>query len=270
MTAATAGRAPGFAPAKVNLTLHVTGRRADGYHLLDSVVAFADVGDRLTAGPGDALTVTGPFAAGVPTDDRNLVRRALSRAGAPRAVTLDKRLPHPGGIGGGSSDAAAALRLVGADLPADALLGLGADLPVCVAARAARMRGVGERVDPLALPPLPAVLLHPGLDCPTGAVFRALADPDNPGHDAVPEGADMPALLGWLAAQRNDLEPAARAVAPGIADALAALRATGAALARMSGSGATCFGLYESIDAARGAAARLARPGWWVAPTVLT
>jgi 4-diphosphocytidyl-2-C-methyl-D-erythritol kinase len=260
---------PGFAPAKVNLTLHVTGRRADGYHLLDSVVAFADVGDRLTVAPGDGLTVTGPFAPGVPTDDANLVRRALRLAGAPRAVTLEKHLPHPGGIGGGSSDAAAALRLVGAAPPVAALLGLGADLPVCMAARAARMRGVGERVAPLALPPLPAVLLHPGLDCPTGAVFRALASPDNPGHDAVPEGLDAAAFAAWLARQRNDLEPAAQAVAPGIGAALDVLRASGAAVARMSGSGATCFGLYATPGAAEAAARGLARPGWWVRATVL-
>ncbi|PWJ18153.1 4-(cytidine 5'-diphospho)-2-C-methyl-D-erythritol kinase [Jannaschia seohaensis] len=261
---------PGFAPAKINLTLHVTGRRADGYHLLDSVVAFADLGDRLTAGPGDGLTVTGPFAQGVPTDDTNLIRRALDMAGAPRAVVLEKNLPHPGGIGGGSSDAAAALRLVGAVLPTEALLRLGADLPVCVAARAARMRGIGERVDPLTLPPLPAVLLHPGLDCPTGAVFSALASPDNPGQAAVPERSDAPTFLRWLAAQRNDLEPPAMSAAPGIAAALDALRGTGAALARMSGSGATCFGIYDSPEAARAAAARLDRPGWWVRATTLT
>lgn len=262
-------RPPGFAPAKVNLTLHVTGRRADGYHRLDSVVAFADIGDMLTAGPGDSLSVTGPFAEGVPTDDGNLVRRALARAGARRTITLDKRLPHPGGIGGGSSDAAAALRLVGARPATAALLTLGADLPVCMEPRAARMRGIGERVDPLDLPPLEAVLLHPGLAAPTGAVFRALATPDNPGHGAVPEGTSAPALIDWLRAGRNDLERPALAVAPGIADALAALRGSGAALVRMSGSGATCFGLYETRAEAEAAAAALVRPGWWVRATTL-
>ncbi|TFL19892.1 4-(cytidine 5'-diphospho)-2-C-methyl-D-erythritol kinase [Jannaschia formosa] len=259
----------GFAPAKVNLTLHVTGRRADGYHLLDSVVAFADLGDRLTAAPGDGLTVTGPFAEGVPTDDTNLIRRALALADAPRAIALEKNLPHPGGIGGGSSDAAAALRLVGARPPVEALLALGADLPVCMTPRAARMRGIGDRVDPLSLPPLPAVLLHPGVAVPTGRVFAALGSADNPGHDGVPQDADRAALVAWLAAQRNDLEPPARVIAPAIAEALDALRATGAELARMSGSGATCFGLYPSRADADRAAARLARPGWWAAATTL-
>ncbi|MDB2406949.1 4-(cytidine 5'-diphospho)-2-C-methyl-D-erythritol kinase [Jannaschia sp.] len=264
------GHRGGFAPAKVNLTLHVTGRRADGYHLLDSVVVFADVGDALTASPGDGLTVTGPFAEGVPTGDTNLIRRALALAEAPRAITLDKQLPHPGGIGGGSSDAAAALRLAGVDLPIEALLSLGADLPVCTIARAARMRGIGERVDPLSLPPLAAVLLHPGLSVPTGEVFRRLKTPDNLSHDAIPDGADYATLIRWLTAQRNDLEAPALTFAPGIADVLAALRESGADLARMSGSGATCFGLYASPARAEAVAASLARPGWWVVATMLT
>lgn len=257
--------AAALARAKVNLTLHVTGRRADGMHLLDSVVAFADLGDVVTVGPGDGLTVTGPFAAGVPTDGRNLIVRALALAGLRRAVTLDKRLPHPGGIGGGSSDAATALRLAAATLDPEALLTLGADLPVCVAGRASRMRGTGEIVTPLDLPPLDAVLVHPGLAVPTGAVFRALARADNPGHAEMP-GED---LQRWLAAQRNDLEAPAIRVAPNIADALAAIRGTGAAVARMSGSGATCFGLYPDAEAARSAADALARPGWWVRTCVL-
>jgi 4-diphosphocytidyl-2-C-methyl-D-erythritol kinase len=259
-----------LAPAKVNLTLHVTGRRGDGRHLLDSVVMFADLGDLLTVGPGDGLTVTGPFAAGVPTNGRNLIVRALAAAGLTRAVTLDKRLPHPGGIGGGSSDAATALRLAGARLGPEALLALGADLPVCMAAGASRMRGIGEVVEPLALPPLHAVLLHPGLDAPTGAVFAALARRENPGHDTVPEGLDAPAFTDWLAAQRNDLEAPAETVAPGIAAALDALRGAGARLGRMSGSGATCFGLFPDAAAARTAAAALDRPGWWARACVLS
>ena len=253
-------RASALAPAKVNLTLHVTGRRADGRHALDSVVAFADLGDEVTVGPGDGLAVHGPFAAGVPTDGRNLVLRALAAAGLRRAVTIDKRLPHPGGIGGGSSDAATVLRLAGAALGTDALMALGADVPVCLAGRASRMRGAGEVVEPLALPPLAAVLVHPGLHLPTGEVFAALERRDNPGHGDRP-GADA---LGWLAAQRNDLEAPAIRLAPGVADALAAIRATGAAVARMSGSGATCFGLYRDGAQAARAAAALDRPGWWV------
>lgn len=261
----TEGAVPALAPAKVNLTLHVTGRRGDGMHMLDSIVAFADLGDIVTVGPGDGLAVTGPFAAGVPTDARNLIVRALRLAGLRRAVTLDKRLPHPAGLGGGSSDAAAILRLSGATPDVDALLTLGADLPVCMVARASRMRGIGEVVLPLDLPPLHALLVHPGVAVPTGDVFRALARADNPGHAEVP-GTDV---LGWLAAQRNDLEAPAQSVAPGIADALAAIRSTGAAVARMSGSGATCFGLYADAAASRGAAAALAQPGWWVRDCVL-
>lgn len=254
----------GLAPAKVNLTLHVTGRRKDGYHLLDSVVTFADFGDRITVGSGDRLTVTGPLAAGVPVDDSNLIRRALALAGLRRAVTLDKRLPHPAGLGGGSSDAACALRLAGVDPKPDMLLSLGADMPVCMVAAASRMRGIGEVVTPLRLPPLDCVLVHPGIDLPTQAVFRALASADNPGHADVPDFADVDACLGWLSRQRNDLEPAARALAPVIGDVLAAIRDTGAAIARMSGSGATCFGLYPTARDARNAAERLAAPGRWV------
>ena len=254
------------APAKVNLTLHVTGRRADGLHALDSIVAFADLGDGVTVGPGDGLTITGPFAAGVPTDGRNLIVRALARASLRRAVTLDKRLPHPGGIGGGSSDAACALRLAGTRLDAAALMSLGADLPVCMAARASRMRGAGEVVEPVTLPPLDAVLVHPGLAVPTGAVFAALEAAERSGHGDLPRDD----ALGWLAAQRNDLEAPAMRIAPGIAAVLAAIRETGAVVARMSGSGATCFGLYRDARGARAAADALARPGWWVRACTLS
>lgn len=254
----------GFAPAKVNLTLHVTGRRADGYHLLDSVVMFADVGDWLHMGPGDGLSVVGPFAAGVPSDDTNLIRRALARAGRARAVTLDKQLPHPAGIGGGSSDAACALRMVGAELPVEDLVTLGADLPVCLQAGAARMRGIGDVVEPLRLPMLHGVLINPGLAVPTGQVFHGLTRVDNAGHGAIPETEDGAALVDWLRGQRNDLEAPALNVAPGIADVLAALRGAGASLARMSGSGATCFGLWPTRIAAEEAAQALSRPCWWV------
>ena len=259
-----AAPATAFAPAKVNLALHVTGRRADGRHDLDGIVAFADVGDHISVGPGDGLTVDGPFAPGVPTDGGNLIRRALAAAGAPRAVHLVKRLPHPAGLGGGSSDAAAALRAVGAALPVGALMALGADLPVCVAGRTSRMRGAGERVEPVALPPLDAVLVNPGVGVPTAAVFAALPEPCNPPMPDPPAFPDAAATVLWLADRRNDLEAPARRIAPAVGAALAAIAATGAGLARMSGSGATCFGLYPTAAAARAAAARLARPGWWV------
>lgn len=260
---------PGFAPAKVNLTLHVTGRRCDGYHLLDSLVAFADLGDELAVAPGRGLTVTGPFAPGVPTDGRNLVLRALDLAQRPRAVTLDKQLPHPAGIGGGSSDAAAVLRLVGAGLSAEQVLSLGADVPVCVLARGARMAGIGEIVRPVALPPLCAVLVNPGLSVPTPDVFRALTTPDNAPMGDLPVWESADDLIRWLGTMRNDLEPPALSVAPAIGDVLDAIRQSGAGLARMSGSGATCFGLYPDAAAAARAAEALNRPGWWVRQTVL-
>lgn len=261
---------PGFAPAKVNLTLHVTGRRADGYHLLDSLVAFADVGDCLTVAPGSGLTVTGAFAEGVPTDGTNLVTRALNLAGKRRAVTLDKRLPHPAGLGGGSSDAAAVLRLVGAELPTERVLALGADVPVCLMGRAARMGGIGEVVQPVSLPSLCAVLVNPGLSVPTPDVFRALTSPDNTPMGELPAWGDAGTLTRWLCTMRNDLEPPALTVAPGIGAVLDAIGDTGAGLVRMSGSGATCFGLYADAAAAARAAAILSRPGWWVRQTVLS
>ncbi|GIT90073.1 4-diphosphocytidyl-2-C-methyl-D-erythritol kinase [Jannaschia pagri] len=261
---------PGFAPAKVNLTLHVTGRRPDGYHLLDSLVVFADVGDRLSVAPGDSLTVTGPFTTGVPTDDGNLVRRALAVVGQSRAVTLEKNLPHPAGIGGGSSDAAAVLRLVGAAPTDDQALALGADVPVCLRARAARMQGIGDRVTGLDLPPLHGVLVNPGVAVPTGAVFAGLSSTSHPGHVVFPDLSNTCDVLSWIAAQRNDLEASARAIAPVIGEVLDRIAATGASVSRMSGSGATCFGLYPSEARAAEAASRLDHPGWWVRPVRLT
>ncbi|WP_055082430.1 4-(cytidine 5'-diphospho)-2-C-methyl-D-erythritol kinase [Jannaschia donghaensis] len=254
----------GIAPAKVNLTLHVTGRRPDGYHTLDSLVAFADFGDGITIAPGDGLTVTGPFAEGVPIDDGNLIVRALRLAGVTRAVTLDKRLPHPAGIGGGSSDAATVLRLIGATLPIETVLSLGADVPVCLHPRAARMRGIGEVVERIDIPPLSAVLVNPGLAVPTSDVFRALLTPNNAPMADLPRWQDAGDMIGWLATMRNDLEQAAIAVAPGVSDVLTAIDGTGAGLTRMSGSGATCFGLYADGAVANRAAAALAQSGWWV------
>ncbi|WP_172329276.1 4-(cytidine 5'-diphospho)-2-C-methyl-D-erythritol kinase [Mangrovicoccus sp. HB161399] len=263
------------APAKINLALHVTGRREDGYHLLDSLVAFADISDSVTVAPAGALSlqVTGPRAAGVPEDARNLVWKAAELAGAPPvAITLEKRLPAAAGIGGGSSDAAATLRALArlglAELPdPGALLPLGADVPVCLEPRTVRMEGVGEEISPLpALPPIWVVLANPGVEVPTPDVFRALECRENlPIRGHMPVGAG--AFCAWLGGQRNDLEPPARAIAPVIGDVLAALaRQPGCMLSRMSGSGATCFGLFLSCEAAQGAAALLARaePRWWV------
>lgn len=274
------------APAKINLTLHVTGRRADGYHLLDSLVAFADVGDRLLAVRSgiSSLTLKGPFGAQVPADRDNLVMRAveLVTGGQGVAFTLEKRLPPASGIGGGSADAAAAIRSVlrlGADGPDDlmariaaldraAILGLGADLPVCLLSRPVRMRGIGERLDFLPFPDAPVVLVNPGVEVPTRAVFAALTTTDNPPMpEDLPIWADVGDLARWLAGQRNDLEIPARMIAPQIGTVLGALAQQGALIARMSGSGATCFALFTDSSAARraGAAISKAHPGWWVA-----
>ncbi|MFP3383425.1 4-(cytidine 5'-diphospho)-2-C-methyl-D-erythritol kinase [Tritonibacter sp. SIMBA_163] len=267
-----------FAPAKINLTLHVTGRRADGYHLLDSLVAFANVGDRLrlTSGADLSLSVTGLFARGVPEDERNLVWRAAEGAGWRGQIDLEKNLPHGAGIGGGSSDAAAlltALQEQGVPVPPDLPLSLGADVPVCMSARASRMQGIGEEITPVPLPKLPALLVNPGVEVPTGAVFSALEEREN---TVMP--ADMPLFDGvedcaeWLAAQRNDLEPAALTVAPLIERALGDLRSSRDALmARMSGSGATCFALYPSLKAAHFAAYEIGaeHPDWWCVATEL-
>lgn len=283
------------APAKVNLTLHVLGRRAgDGYHELESLVAFAGTADRLTLHPGAALglTVSGPTAGPAgPTDD-NLVLRA-ARGLAARvpnlrlgAFHLVKRLPVAAGIGGGSSDAAAALRLLAClnDLPLNhaALIAAaretGADVPVCLDPRARMMRGAGEEIGPvLGLAPLPAVLVNPGVPVPTAPVFKALGlavgqTRDGAAHPEIAEGLGADALMASLAPARNDLEAPALTVAPVIGEALAALRARdGCRLARMSGSGATMFALFADRRAAVRAAAalRTAHPNWWVAPTFL-
>lgn len=268
------------APAKVNLALHVTGRRPDGYHLLDSLVVFADLGDRLRFEPAPELSleVSGPLAAGVPVDGSNLVLKAAALMAGPGArITLEKKLPHGGGIGGGSSDAAATLRALSRlwDVPlpdAVSVLSLGADVPVCLMAPAPqRMRGIGEELVPVpTLPEVHLVLVNRGVPVPTREVFARLAAGagiNNPGLSQLPEAADFDGFATWLLAQRNDLEAPAIAVAPVIAEALAAVRRTpGCAFARMSGSGSTVFGLFAKADTASEAAARIvaAAPGWWV------
>jgi 4-diphosphocytidyl-2-C-methyl-D-erythritol kinase len=273
------------APAKINLCLHVTGRRADGYHLLDSLVAFAGPGDRVSAAPaaGLTLTVTGPGAAAVPAGGDNLVLRAARLFADPpggAALTLDKHLPASGGIGGGSSDAAATLRALARlwerPLPGPgAVLGLGADVPVCMDPRCWRMRGAGERLDPgPVLPVCWAVLVNPGVPLSTPSVFAALQSRTNPPMPDPPAAFASPAALAdWLGATRNDLEDPARLHAPVIGDVLAALRSTpGMLIARMSGSGATCFALFADAPRAQLAARAIAgaRPGWWVAAMELT
>lgn len=282
------------APAKVNLTLHILGRRAeDGYHALESLVAFAGTADRLTLDPAAplGLTMSGPTAGPAgPTGD-NLVLRAARHLAArvpglrTGAFHLTKRLPVAAGIGGGSSDAAAALRLLarlnGLSRDDAAVLAAaretGADVPVCLDPRARMMRGVGEQIGaPLGLAPLPAVLINPGVPVPTAPVFKALGlaiGQSLPGadHPVIGEGLGGSALVAAIAPARNDLEPPALTVAPVIGTTLDALRDHGCRLARMSGSGATVFALFaDRRQAVRAAAAlRAAHPDWWVAPTFL-
>lgn len=265
-----------FAPAKVNLTLHVTGQRADGYHSLDSLVAFVDVGDQITADPASktSLSVTGPFAQGVPTDAQNLVVKAADACGYSMALTLDKHLPPSSGIGGGSSDAAAtlkaAMRLGGPQVTSDHALLLGADVPVCLASKSTRMEGIGDILTPIHFPALHLVLVNPGVQVSTPEVFGSLERKDNhPMPEVLPRWPDSLAFVDWLGTQRNDLQSPAAKVAPEIAAVLVALALSSEVLlTRMSGSGATCFAVYPDRFSAETAAAQLAQnnPWWWVKP----
>ncbi len=273
MTKGLAGAISVPAPAKINLSLHITGQRADGYHLLDSLVVFAEIGDLVHLRPGPlSLTITGPFAEGLYADADNLCLRAAHLAGGEAAITLEKNLPVASGIGGGSADAAAVLR--GFDARPSQPESLGADVPVCLAGLPVRMRGLGEILDPVpALPPLALVLVNPGKGLSTPQVFRALERRDHAPMGDLPDFPDTAALIAFLRDCRNDLEAPAIRLLPEIATCLEALRDQGALLARMSGSGATCFGIFADMVAARAAAAALSQPGrhpgWWIAPTGL-
>lgn len=268
------------APAKLNLCLHVTGRRADGYHLLDSLVVFADIADEVQIAPGTGLNLflTGPESGGLTAEPDNLVLRAARLMGVVDAdLRLEKRLPVASGIGGGSADAAATLRalarLTGKPLPSpDDVLQLGADVPVCLSGRPARMSGIGETLTPLPdLPPLWVVLVNPRVPVPTPQVFAALTSRENPALPGIPQDslATAQGFTDWLATQtRNDLVAPALRVAPMLGDVQRALAATpDCLLARMSGSGGTHFGLYATAEAAETAAQRLAtvHPDWWIA-----
>jgi 4-diphosphocytidyl-2-C-methyl-D-erythritol kinase len=279
--------------AKVNLTLRVVGRRTDGYHDLESVVAFADCADRLSLTPGDHLTLetTGPLADACGEQADNLVLKAAQLLGErlhgmrTGAFVLDKVLPVAAGIGGGSADAAAALRLLarlnnlGFDDPrlTQVALQTGADVPVCLASRACDMTGVGETLLPLSLPELPCVMVNPRVAIATRDVFRALGlrsgellvgAADVIRTDSWPEaGASVQDWIEALSQGRNDLEAPARRIQPVIGEVLGLLAAAdGARLARMSGSGATCFAIFEHPAAAQRAAQRIGRdqPKWWV------
>jgi 4-diphosphocytidyl-2-C-methyl-D-erythritol kinase len=282
------------APAKINLSLRVLGRRNDGYHALESIVAFADVGDclTLTSQPTFGLNITGPFATAIgraPAD--NLIVKTMSKVAAAHPdmtgghVRLEKNLPVAAGLGGGSADAAAMLRLLQRANPSipptfdwqAIAASLGADVPVCLRSTVAHMSGIGEVVDPLPpLPPAFAVLANPRVPLVTAAVFRALNAPplSQPADEtSSPQAfASFDALICALETLSNDLEVPARKICPQVADVLDALRCLdGARLVRMSGSGPTCFALFATADAARASAGalRAAHPGWWAIATSL-
>ena len=274
-----------FAPAKINIALHVVGQRADGYHLLDTLVGFASVGDWVTLDTGspDGLTIAGPEADGLMACDDNLVTRAARAfwSAGTLGLHLDKHLPVASGIGGGSADAAACIRGIdwlggqrghlAAPDPARVkqMIALGADVPMCVPCQPARAQGIGERITPLPdLAKLPIVLVNPRVAVPTPMVFKALATKQNPAMSALPPDlGDATFLTDYLSRQRNDLQAPAIALAPVIATVLDRIAASqDCALSRMSGSGATCFGIYPNAAAATAAAEALGHenPGWWV------
>nr|WP_312970249.1 4-(cytidine 5'-diphospho)-2-C-methyl-D-erythritol kinase [Brucella intermedia] len=292
-THAHAGSAPAvtrLAPAKINLALHVTGRRADGYHLLDMLVVFARFGDIIRIEPAevDSFTVCGPFAAGIPLDGGNLVlkarealRQQTQRALPPVAIHLEKNLPIASGIGGGSSDAAATLlaldELWGLNLGFEKLaaigLDLGADLPMCLhgASKGTPLaaRGIGEDLAPVAgFPALPMLLVNDGTAVATPDVFRALEKRDHPAL-VLASHPDIGPLCAYLQTTRNDLLSPALKLAPRIGDKLELLRRSGSLYAQMSGSGATCYAIYEDIAATERAAEHLSaeRPDWFVVAT---
>jgi 4-diphosphocytidyl-2-C-methyl-D-erythritol kinase len=285
------------APAKINLTLEIRGRRSDGYHELESLIVFARVGDRLRFVPGEAiaLDLRGPFAAALGGGSENLVLKAARELGSRveglkfGRFELWKRLPVASGVGGGSSDAAAALRVlarlnsIALDDPrlTDAACATGADVPVCLAARARLVRGIGEQLsDPIDLPKLAAVLVNPAVALATKDVFGAFGSRAKAGAragmpsplDANPIPRKRDELVSWLGHRGNDLEETAIALAPAIAEVLAQLRALPRCeLARMSGSGATCLGIFTTSGAVLEAARNLraSHPRWWVCATTL-
>ena len=276
------------APAKINLALHVTGQRADGYHLLETLVTFTEAGDtiRIRDADADSFSISGPFGdllrAGDGGDNlvtraRDLLRDALASTGQPAppvAIHLEKNLPVASGIGGGSADAAATLRGllrhwragIAPDALASMALTLGADVPMCLESRSLIARGIGEDIEPLTdLPELVMVLANPLKAVSTPEIFRRLQTKTN---------APLPAsaTIGWmdfLAQSRNDLQPSAQALLPEIGEIIGLLSQEGVALVRMSGSGATCFGIFHSLEAAKKAetSLRKKRPGWYFQAT---
>jgi len=283
------------APAKINLALHITGQRADGYHLIDSLVVFAELGDRISVelADRDGFHLAGPEAAALSSEAassnlvvraRDALRETARRNGIelpPVDICLDKRLPVASGIGGGSADAAATIKALcrlwddqpGPDVLAKLALELGADVPMCLDGRALIARGIGEALSPVEFGfDLDLVIVNPRVGVSTPAVFSALENRDNAPLPS-PDGLnDKIRFLEWLRTTRNDLQPPAQQMVPAIGDCLSALQQAGARLARMSGSGASCFGVFDSAEAAHAAAAGLQQQqsGWFIAATRTT
>lgn len=272
-----------IAHAKVNLTLHVVGQRANGYHELQSLVCLTEFGDQihLTPDVDFSFQVTGPYAAGIPVDDRNLVVQAAKFMAQKHSkpldcqIILEKNLPMASGIGGGSSDAAAVMRALSqywsVPMPnVDELMALGADIPVCMTTGLTLMEGAGEDVLQLSTAPnWGVVLVNPNVGVSTPAVFNALNSKHNPPMQGV---AGNCVDIAWLGDQRNDLEAPAMAMVPEVATVVDAISAAPQCqVARMSGSGATCFGLFADVMHAKAAASYLqkAHPNWWVVATKL-
>jgi 4-diphosphocytidyl-2-C-methyl-D-erythritol kinase len=284
-----------LAPAKINLALHVTGRRPDGYHQIETLAVFADYGDVVSAIPGTdgrmGLAVRGRFAKALAessTAADNLVVRAsteLARAAPGKKppatkLSLTKRIPVAAGLGGGSADAAATLRLlnrewglgIGQDRLVEIGASIGADVPMCIASRPLVATGIGERIRPVeGVPAMPIVLAHPGVSVPTASVFGRLSPQERSPLPDMPRFRSLLDVIFWLRKARNDLEEPAGAVSRTAGAAGKALRSDPECLfARMTGSGATAFGIFASMDAAERAAARLqdAKPRWWVTPAM--
>lgn len=269
-----------IARAKVNLALHTVGRMANGRHLLDSIVSFTKFGDsvEVESGCGRILNVAGPMASSVPQGPSNLAMRAadlFDRSDGYR-ISLVKRIPVAAGLGGGSADAAAVLsslsRLRECSLPgSDEIMDLGSDIPVCLFGENARVQGEGDQVIPLGrLPSFPVALVNPGVPLSTKEVFVALSNPVNPPLDLLPRDASKDSWLSWLAKQRNDLEAVARSLLPDVSCVLSRIRdCAGCRLARMSGSGATCFGIFDTSEQAQAAVdqIRARNSGWWAVAT---
>jgi 4-diphosphocytidyl-2-C-methyl-D-erythritol kinase len=274
------------APAKINLALHITGQRDDGYHLLESLVTFAEVGDLVSfaASQEDRLTFSGPFGSSLAADfGTNLLIKAMNAMRAyvgakpcpPVAVHLEKNLPLASGIGGGSADAAATLKglnhVWGLGLSTSDLVRigaiLGADVPMCVYAMPLIARGIGEDIAPVALPDFSLLLVNPRVPVSTQAIFKKLASKNNaPMPALLKHSEDLGAFVSWLGSTRNDLEKPAKTLCPVIDAVLLQLQENGALFARMSGSGATCFGIFANSAAARKAGAKIAQKhrDWWI------